>query len=180
MTNQTGPTTAKGKKRSAQNAWKHGITASLFAIQPFEDPAQWEEYRQGILASLNPVGDLEHALSERIAISLWLRRRIDHYNAVQVRAGMRMARNSLKIWGALEQGTLAAQEYPAISVDDVLVEKAARLIPEREVVIIIMRYEAHLRREIVQTLHELEAMQIRRKGGSTPLARLDITGSPNP
>jgi hypothetical protein len=41
-----------------------------------------------------------------------------------------------------------------------------------------MRYEAHLHRQYIQTLHELEAIQIRRKGGTSPLARLDIIGAP--
>ncbi|HVG36503.1 MAG TPA: hypothetical protein VNA10_02100 [Thermoplasmata archaeon] len=42
----------------------------------------------------------------------------------------------------------------------------------------IMRYEAHLHRLYIQTLHELEAVQTRRKGGTSPLARIDITGPP--
>jgi hypothetical protein len=52
------------------------------------------------------------------------------------------------------------------------------LIPEDEVVATIMRYEASLHRQAIQFLHELEAMQTRRKGGTSPLARLDITGAP--
>jgi hypothetical protein len=42
----------------------------------------------------------------------------------------------------------------------------------------IMRYEAHLHRLYIQSLRELEAIQIRRRGGTSPLARLDITGAP--
>jgi hypothetical protein len=41
-----------------------------------------------------------------------------------------------------------------------------------------MRYETHLHRQWVQTLHELEALQQRRKGLPTHLARLDISASP--
>ncbi len=43
---------------------------------------------------------------------------------------------------------------------------------------LILRYETHYHRLLIQTLHELEAIQIRRKGGTSPLARLDITGAP--
>jgi hypothetical protein len=53
-----------------------------------------------------------------------------------------------------------------------------RLIPAERTGPKIMRYEAHLHRQWLQTQHELEAIQTRRKGGSTPLARLDITGAP--
>ncbi len=42
----------------------------------------------------------------------------------------------------------------------------------------IMRYEAHLNRQLNQTLHELEALQVRRQGGVAPLARLDVQGLP--
>ncbi len=40
----------------------------------------------------------------------------------------------------------------------------------------VMRYEGHLHRQVLQTLHELEAMQARRAGRSAPLARLDVQG----
>jgi len=40
----------------------------------------------------------------------------------------------------------------------------------------VMRYEGHLHRQLLQTLHELEAMQARRAGRSAPLARLDVQG----
>ncbi len=40
----------------------------------------------------------------------------------------------------------------------------------------VMRYEGHLHRQLVQTLHELEPMQARRAGKPTPLARLDVQG----
>jgi hypothetical protein len=42
----------------------------------------------------------------------------------------------------------------------------------------IMRYEAHLHRQYIQTLHELKAIQARREGNPTPLARLNITAPP--
>ncbi len=41
-----------------------------------------------------------------------------------------------------------------------------------------MRYEAHLHRQLLQTMHELEALQARRQGHATPLARLDVAGGP--
>ncbi len=41
----------------------------------------------------------------------------------------------------------------------------------------VQRYEAHLHRQMIQTLRELEAMGERRRGGVAPLARLDMSGS---
>ncbi len=41
----------------------------------------------------------------------------------------------------------------------------------------VQRYEAHLHRQMIQTLRELEAMGERRRGGATPLGRLDVSGT---
>ncbi|HUF53039.1 MAG TPA: hypothetical protein VMR52_04605, partial [Dehalococcoidia bacterium] len=56
--------------------------------------------------------------------------------------------------------------------------RIARIMPSKEGLEIIMRYEAHLHRQLMQTLHELEAMQTKRNGGHSPLSRLDILGAP--
>jgi len=53
-----------------------------------------------------------------------------------------------------------------------------RLLPSPSVVANITRYEAHLHRQYIQSLHELEALQARRRGERVPLARLDISGPP--
>ncbi len=54
--------------------------------------------------------------------------------------------------------------------------RRARILPDGADLERVMRYEAHLHRQMVQTLHELEAMQERRKGRAAPLARLDVSG----
>jgi hypothetical protein len=51
-----------------------------------------------------------------------------------------------------------------------------RLLPDEETLNKVARYEAHLSRLFHKTLHELEALQVRRLGGSAPLARLDVEG----
>jgi hypothetical protein len=51
-----------------------------------------------------------------------------------------------------------------------------RMLPEPEDLDKIPRYEAHLSRQMYQALHELEALQARRKGGAAPLARIDVSG----
>lgn len=55
-----------------------------------------------------------------------------------------------------------------------------RLLPEDDVINKVTRYEAHLHRQLIQTMHELEAMQARRGGMETPLARLDLSGDNSP
>jgi hypothetical protein len=55
---------------------------------------------------------------------------------------------------------------------------AERILPDDETLQKIARYEAHLSRQLYHALHELEALQARRLGGSAPLARLDVQGIP--
>lgn len=51
-----------------------------------------------------------------------------------------------------------------------------RLLPDEKTLEKVARYEAHLSRALFKALHELEALQTRRSGGSAPLARLDVEG----
>jgi hypothetical protein len=51
-----------------------------------------------------------------------------------------------------------------------------RLLPRVEILEKVARYEAHLSRQLYKALHELEALQVRRRGGAAPLARLDVDG----
>jgi hypothetical protein len=51
-----------------------------------------------------------------------------------------------------------------------------RVLPRVEILEKVSRYEAHLSRGLYKALHELEALQTRRLGGSAPLARLDVDG----
>lgn len=55
-------------------------------------------------------------------------------------------------------------------------ERRGRLLPDESTLEKVVRYEAHLNRQLNQTLHELEALQARRQGGVTPLARVDVQG----
>jgi hypothetical protein len=49
-----------------------------------------------------------------------------------------------------------------------------RLLPDEKTLEKVARYEAHLSRLLYKALHELEALQTKRLGGSAPLARLDV------
>ncbi len=51
-----------------------------------------------------------------------------------------------------------------------------RLLPDDKIFSKIARYEAYLSRQLYKAMHELEALQVRRRGGAAPLARLDVQG----
>lgn len=55
-------------------------------------------------------------------------------------------------------------------------ERQARARPDFEELGKLQRYEAHLERVLYRALHELEALQARRRGEAAPLARLEVHG----
>src|SRR3954454_7679567 len=66
----TGPRTAAGKARVAQNAIKHGARAAS-AVLPDEDPAGFAEFLRETLRDHQPVGTGETECVERIADVSW-------------------------------------------------------------------------------------------------------------
>src|SRR3954454_6788751 len=65
----TGPQTDKTKQISKANAWKHGLAATtmLFCPRRHEDAAAFEEMRNDLMSSWQPVGMKELQLMEMIA-----------------------------------------------------------------------------------------------------------------
>jgi hypothetical protein len=71
----TGPTSPAGKTVVARNAVRHGILGSSLLLAD-EDPSEFQTLLDDLSISLRPVGALELALVERIAVSLWRQRRL--------------------------------------------------------------------------------------------------------
>jgi hypothetical protein len=65
----TGPRSPEGKARSAQNARKHGFTASTFAVVRLEDLDEVARLRDDAIAVYQPVNSQELFAVERIALA---------------------------------------------------------------------------------------------------------------
>jgi len=65
----TGPRTAEGKARSAQNARKHGFTGSTFSVVRLEDLQEIANLRADLVACYQPVNSQELFALERMAIA---------------------------------------------------------------------------------------------------------------
>jgi hypothetical protein len=65
----TGPRSPEGKSRSAQNARKHGFTASTFAVVRLEDLDEVASLRYDAIAVYQPVNSQELFAVERIALA---------------------------------------------------------------------------------------------------------------
>lgn len=73
--NCTGPRSAEGKAIVSQNATRHGFLSRRLFVGD-EDPTEFHALFDDLSASLNPVGTLELALVEKIAVILWRQRRL--------------------------------------------------------------------------------------------------------
>ena len=66
----TGPKTAEGKLISSKNATNHGLLSSHVVIKD-ENAREFEDFRNLMTDSFQPVGILEQLLTNRIAASFW-------------------------------------------------------------------------------------------------------------
>jgi hypothetical protein len=202
-TNNRGPRSPAGKAAVSLNHVRHGLRAGAIVL-PSEDPDDWEAFHEDVLARFDAEGPVESALAARVAELLWrlrraarteeqsvsvtqLRRDTLVYDREQVQAiaaqrtakgeppedgddtpevhpRERIAKRLGFYAGALIAGEASSrylETLPALLPDDAALEK-------------IMKYEAHLSRLLKHALHELEALQDRRRGNATPLARIDV------
>jgi hypothetical protein len=171
-----GPNTAAGKLAVSQNALKHGLR-SASPVLPGEDPLDWRDHRQGVFESLQPEGHFEAVLAERIANLTWRLHRVTRYETAV--AAERIALAEEYVAEHQEDDDDATPYVPGdVDPDRIRHVQATHALPKEFELERIMRYEAHLHRQWVASLHELEALQARRKGLPAHLARLDIALPP--
>ena len=66
----TGPRTEQGKRRSHQNAFRHGLTAET-VIDKAENAEDYAEFEQAIIDDYQPITAIEYQLVMRLASLLW-------------------------------------------------------------------------------------------------------------
>src|SRR5215813_3254571 len=76
----TGPKTARGKARVAQNAITHGLLSEK-ALLPDEDPEALEALAEAMRAAWKPEGAQEDLLVDWMIQALWRLRRLGHVEA---------------------------------------------------------------------------------------------------
>lgn len=121
---------------------------------------------------LSGLGGYDDPLTQEAWDREWL---IEALRRVAARAGTNWIALKQKVLLALSPGIAVAQ---ANGRERLARARAANLLPQPDVIDRVMRYEAHLNRQLLSALHELEALQARRVGQPVPLARLEVTGIP--
>lgn len=160
----------------------HGLDAADIVLH-HESERDWKRFHREICTALQPVGAIERALASRVAECLWRARRLvvherrlieDDFGREQAEA-WRRRRNSTVV------EELKALDFFADKQDEdpgTYIMPKPRHLPRESGIELVIRYEAHIARQMHYALHELEALQHRRSGGSAPLARVAVHGLP--
>lgn len=148
----TGPRTPEGKAIVARNPLKHGLL-SRETVLPNEDRAEFETFRALLLADLDPVGELEELLADRIVTAAWRLRR-----AVRAESLMLAHINFGRSPRTDREEAESYSHYLCVPADN------------------LRRYETTIERSFFKALHELQRLQAARQGGnvSAPVA-FDVT-----
>jgi len=174
----TGPISAEGKAVSSRNAVRHGLYSEVVVVTADEAAADWLAFHDAATDALSPEGALEHALASRVAALAWRLRRVPAAEAEIIdRAAAHAAdayARSDRIAARLEDGAEATKTF----YGGIAIVQPPRSLPDEARFAGLLRLEAHLNRQLLHTLHELEALQERRRGNRAPLARVDVHGLP--
>ena len=149
-----GPNTEEGKEVVRWNATRHGIRSPAPVVPGVpENTEEWEDF--------------------------------DGWSAGAVRAGIEAIASAtdedpeklLEVAIDAARRDVIGKQQAAEQVERDLGRMGReRLLPDEKILDKVSRYEAHLSRLMFKALHELEALQVRRSGGSAPLARPDVDG----
>src|SRR5437870_10570918 len=172
-----GPNSQRGKAASNRSALKHGLRSEE-ALIPGESPHDLRRHLDGVFQSCQPEAYLEEEIARLIALSLWRRRRLERYDVQSIAAHIGSAEEDIQIAQAFADGTIYRGELPAVPAARVEASRRCRVLPPDADLDKIMRYRAAEHRQLLQLMHEFEALQARRRGERSPLARFDFTASP--
>ncbi len=175
---QTGPKTARGKAAASRNAIRHGILSEAPTVEDVEDPRDWQRHLDGINESFAPEGWHKSFLANRIAALLWRLHRIQRYETRMIKVNLDDIPEDMAQVAVREKRFHDVPFEETITMKEIDRRVDRRMIPDGFTLPTIMRYESHIHRLYIQTLHELEATQARRRGEHAPLTRLDISTPP--
>jgi hypothetical protein len=139
-----GPNTPEGKRRSSQNAIKHGRYARTFFVLAHEDQAQFEDLAQRFTSRLAPADELECHLVRQLAFVEWRLLRITRMDTAALDHEFAACHDSLRKAGhaPTPSETLAAAADSLLKTTRLPVYLAAReteLVHARDSLLNVLR-----------------------------------------
>jgi hypothetical protein len=162
----TGPRTIEGKAAVSQNAVQHGFSARLDVISS-ESQADFDQYRDHLLAELDPASPMESMLAERIVSLSWRLKRIysiqnqaiDALNANQTPSPLAKLTKSLFFKGQNPPHEDTSESATALALGRLAIKdfSNARVL-ER-----LLMYERRIEHSLYKTLLELQRLNLVKK-----------------
>ncbi len=159
----TGPRTAQGKAVASQNAVKHGLLAEQVVIHG-EDPAQFDLYREGMLAELAPVGAVEEMLAERAVSLAWRLRRAERLHSAVFATVYRENAGDIVLWPRHGLPIEPKPDEEAVILGQVVMTDFARA----QVLDRLLVHERRIENSLYRTMRELRREQEARKAAEVP------------
>ena len=156
-----GVKTEEGKAISKLNALQHGLLSGEILLKG-EIEQNLVELSKRIRQSLQPVGELEQLLSDRIIANFWRLRRV-----------MEVERSAME-WEKYNEGVDINFSFGGYPKDEKLEELQKKRKQVRDMIANdnteqILRYETTIERSLYRALHELQRLQAARLGEKPPL-----------
>ena len=162
----TGPRTRQGKAVVSQNAVKHGLLARQDVISS-ESQADFDLYREQMLAELAPVSPMESMLAERIVSLSWRLKRvcriqnqtIDALNADKTSSPLAKLTQSL-----LSRNHGQSQTAPSTSAPDLALGRMAiKDFANARVLDRLLMYERRIEHSLYKTILEFQRLHLIKK-----------------
>jgi hypothetical protein len=150
-----GAKTFAGLAQTRRNALKHGLLAKD-CVMSDEDEADFEAFRDVMLAELRPVGAVEKFLVARIVTTMWRLRRIPRIEREMVVFFVERCADWVR--------SRRKDPHARITLGDVFADDSSG----RDAFAKLRRYETHFERALARDLHELERRQRARQGDDVP------------
>lgn len=148
-----GVKTEEGKAISKYNALKHGILSKEVLLEG-EDEKSLVELGKRIRVDIEPVGEVEMLLTDRVIANIWRLRRF-----------LEVERENMSYQREEE---LTNDWNKSYLTDEQRERKAIREMLISEDTDILLRYETAIERSIYKALHELQRIQSARAGEKPP------------
>ena len=173
----TGPRTSEGKSAVSQNAVKHGLLTRQDVISS-ECQADFDLYRERMLAELAPAGPMESMLAERIVSLSWRLKRvgriqnqtIDALNTPDTSSPLSKLTQSL-LFKNRDQSQTAPAAHLALGRLAIKDFANARVLDR------LLMYERRIEHSLYKTLLEFQRLRLIRKldpGCEMPFNQLTI------
>jgi len=164
----TGPRTPEGKAVASQNAVKHGLLAEQVVIHG-EDPAQFDLYREGMLADLAPVGGIEMMLAERAVSLAWRLRRAERLHSAVFATVYRENAGDIVLWPRHGLPIEPKPDEEAVILGQVVMTDFARA----QVLDRLLVHERRIENSLYRTMRELRKERETRKAAEVSHSQTD-------